>query len=48
MLRSSALCGLSFRARFGTTIGLLVMCTDNGRILLANLSAPWQLTTHSG
>src|SRR4030095_17160185 len=33
MLRSSALCGLSFRARFGTKIGLLVMCADTGRYL---------------
>jgi hypothetical protein len=37
MLRSSALGGLRFRARFGTKIGLLVMCADTGRILLVIL-----------
>jgi hypothetical protein len=30
------ICGLSFRAWFGTKIGLLGVCLFNGRILLAN------------
>jgi hypothetical protein len=34
---ATLICVLSFRARFGTKIGLLVMCTDNGRILLVIL-----------
>jgi hypothetical protein len=34
---STLIGGLRFRARFGTKIGLLVMCADTGRILLVIL-----------